>query len=547
MQHYLLRLQNAVRNYWDTTAVKNFHGEKFTYEELAIQMEKFHVFFEAAGVKKGDKIAICAKNSARWAVCFLSSNTYEAVTVPILADFHPSNVNSLVSHSESVVLFTDGDIWKKLDIEKMPDVKAVIDVQTFDLLYAADDKVQEAFKSIDKNFAEKYPNGLKPSDFVIPQDNDKELALINYTSGTSSSPKGVMLRYECLSAAIDYGQRHMPSSNDCTMVSMLPMAHMYGLVYELLYPISMGTCIVYFGRTPSPTALLKAMKEERPYLIITVPLVMEKVFKNAILPVLNKPTVKVLTHIPGIRQIIFRKIRKGLEGAFGGRVREFVMGGAALNPEVEKWFRKIKLPYTIGYGMTEAAPLLAYEHNEVFAPGSCGKAIDCVDIRIDSEDPHSVVGEIQAKGVNIMSGYYKNPEQTKLAFTEDGYMRTGDLGIIDKEGNIFIRGRSKNMIVTSNGQNIYPEEVEAVINNQEFVQESILVSRGAKLVALVVLDKEAIKKSGMDEEEISEIPVTIRKNSNKLLDAYSKITKVEIQDEPFAKTPKMSIKRYLYK
>lgn len=328
---------------------------------------------------------------------------------------------------------------------------------------------------------------------------------------------------------------------------MLPMAHMYGLVYELLYPISMGTCIVYFGRTPSPSALLKAMKQERPYLIITVPLVMEKIFKNFLQPVLKKPVVKILTHMPVIRQLIFRKMRKGLEDAFGGQVREFVMGGAALNPEAEKWFKKIKFPYTVGYGMTEAAPLLAYEHHEVYVPGSCGKAIDTIDIRIDSEDPQHVVGEIQAKGLNVMSGYYKNPEQTALAFTEDGYMRTGDLGVIDAAGNIFIRGRSKNMIVSSNGQNIYPEEVEAVINNQDFVQESIVVQRGAKLVGLVVLDKDAIRKAALDEEDLRDLAVTIRDNSNKLLDAYSKLVKVEIQDEPFAKTPKMSIKRYLYK
>lgn len=547
MEHYFARLQNAIRLYWDKPAVCNYRGETFTYGQLATQIERFHIFFEACGLKKGDRIAICAKNTARMAVSFLSVNTYETVVVPILSDFTPESVNHLVDHSESLMLFTDSDIWAKLDKSKMPLVKAVVSVNDFTLLYADNDDVKKAYAAISETFASRYPMGFTGENVTYNTDNWDDLDIINYTSGTTSAPKGVMLTYKALSATIDFGQRYIPSSDKFTMVSMLPMAHMYGLVYEFLYPLCNGTSITFLGKTPSPSLLLSAMHDVKPYLLITVPLVMEKVFKSAIKPVLDKPVMKVLTRIPGINSLIFKKIREKLLSALGGNLQMIIMGGAPLNPEVEKWFKRIGLPYTVGYGMTEAAPLLAYEPCTSYVSGSCGRSVDCAIVRIDSEDPQHVVGEIQAKGDNVCIGYYKNPEATASAFTEDGFLKTGDLGIIDAHGNIFIRGRSKSMILSANGQNIYPEEVEAVVNNQDYVVESVVVDRASKLVALVYLDADAMKKAGLDEETVADLHETIRINANKALPSYSQLQKVEVVDKPFEKTPKMSIKRFMYK
>ncbi len=542
--HYFSRLENTIKSNWNGIAVANYRGESFTYGELATHIARFHVFFEAVGLKKGDKVALCAKNSARWGITFFAANTYEAVLVPILADFHPESVNSLVDHSESKVLLTDTDIWTKLDITKMPQIQAVFSSSDFSLLYAADEKIQKACDELDAMFAAKYPNGFTAEHVSYPTDNDKELAIINYTSGTTSAPKGVMLRYECVSENVSFGQKRLPCGPGDTLVSMLPMAHMYGMMFELIYPVCNGASIYYLGKTPTPALLLGALKEIKPYLVITVPLVMEKIFKSKVAPIVNKPVMKVLCAIPGVNQLIFKKIRNTLLEAFGGRIREIVMGGAALNPDVEKWFRRFKLPFTVGYGMTEAAPLLAYEDWWEFASKSCGKAVDSVVVRIDSEDPYTKVGEIQAKGISLMSGYYKNEEATAAAFTEDGWMRTGDLGLLDKKGNIYIKGRSKNMILSANGQNIYPEEIEAVVNNQPYVIESVVVDRGAKLVALVYADADAMKAAGVDSETFK---AQIISEVNLSMPAYSKIGLVEIMTEPFEKTPKMSIKRFMYK
>ena len=546
MEHYFTRLQDSMRRNWDRPALCNYHGEEFTFGDLATRIERFHIVFESIGVGKGDKIALCAKNSARWAVSFLAVTTYEAVVVPILADFHPDSIDSLVDHSESKILFTDTDLWKKLDIKKMPLVKTVVSVNDFSILYTADDHVAKALEQLPELFAAKFPEGVRPEDVSYPTDNAGDLAIINYTSGTTSAPKGVMLRYECLSSNVQFGQDNIPSYNTDKIVSMLPLAHMYGMMFEFLYPLCGGTAIYFLGKTPTPALLLGAMKEVRPYLVVTVPLVMEKIFKSAVLPVLNKPLMKVLAAVPGLDRILFNAIRKKLLTAFGGNVRMIIMGGAALNPEVEKWFKKFRLPFTVGYGMTEAAPLLAYEEWRKFVPRSCGKAIDREEVRIDSEDPRNIVGEIQARGVNIMSGYYRNEEATKAAFTEDGWMNTGDLGVMDADGNIFIRGRSKNMILSSNGQNIYPEEIEAVVNNCPYVVESVVVDRGAKLVALVYLDRDRMRADGIPDDGLQDMMDGMMKTVNRSMPAYSKLAKVEVMPEPFEKTPKMSIKRFLY-
>ncbi len=543
--HYLQRLQDATRKFWNKPALNNIGGETFDYAQMATQIEKFHLVFEKLGFKKGDKIAICAQNGARWGMAYLAVNTYETVIVPILADFTPDSVNHLVNHSESIALFTNEAKWKKLDIAKMPLLKLVIDVDTWKTLWTADDTVQAVYDQMDALFADKYPNGYGPDDVHFPTDNWDDLSTINYTSGSTGDPKGVMLTYRNFSANVDYSQRNVPAGDK--MVSMLPMAHMYGLVIEFIYPLCNGTSIYWLGKAPTPATLMKAFADVKPYLLITVPLVMEKIYKGKVKPTLEKPAVKFLLKVPGLNNIIYKKVRTGLEQAFGGNVQEFIMGGAALNPEVERLFKRIKFPYLVGYGMTEACPLLAYEHWTKYVAGSCGKCVDVAEVRIDSEDPQHVVGEIQARGENIMIGYYKNPEATANAFTDDGWLKTGDLGIIDADGNIFIRGRSKNMILGPSGQNIYPEEIEAVVNNQPYVLETVVVERGDKLVALVFPDEQAIAKALLDAEAKADIPENIRTGANRQLPAYSQLYKVEMMDKPFEKTPKMSIKRFLYK
>ena len=543
--HYLERLQEATRKYWDKPALNNIGGESFTYSQMARSIARFHIIFEYAGIKKGDHIALWAQNGARWGFAYLAVNTYETVIVPILADFKPESVMGLVNHSDSIALFTDADKWSRMDIGRMPKVRAAFDINTLQMLYCNDEKISYAFSHLDELFGSKYPNGFGPDDVVFPTDNWDDLSTINYTSGSTGDPKGVMLTYRNFSSIVDYSQRHVPAGDK--MVSMLPMAHMYGLVIEFLYPLSNGTSIYWLGKAPTPATLMKAFADVKPYLLITVPLVMEKIYKSKIKPTLDKPAVKFMLKVPGLNKIIYDKVRSGLEQAFGGNVEEFIMGGAALNPEVERILKRIKFPYLVGYGMTEACPLLAYEHWTKYVPGSCGKPVDVAEVRIDSEDPHNVVGEIQARGENITIGYYNNPEATANAFTEDGWLKTGDLGIMDAEGNIFIRGRSKNMILGPSGQNIYPEEIEAVVNNQDYVVESVVVDRGGKLVALVYLDEQAIAKALLDAEAKDAIPENIRLASNRQLPVYSQLAKVEIQDVPFEKTPKMSIRRFLYK
>ena len=548
MKHYLATLESSMKAGWDRPALCNYHGEMFTNADLAAEIVKFDLVFSALGIKKGDKIALCAKNVARWAVSFLSVNAYEAVIVPILADFHPDSINRLVDHSDSVLLFTDKEIWDRLDISRMPKLRGAVNIDDFSVLYAAKPEFKELMASRDSLYARKYPEGISKEEFAFKStDNFDDLAVINYTSGTTSDPKGVTLTYGNLSASIQFGHDNIKIFPGDTIVSMLPMAHVYGMAYEFLYPLSGGCAVYYLGKTPAPSLLLKAMQEVRPYMVCTVPLVMEKIYKASLKPVLSRPAMKLLTAIPGINRIIFNKVREKLDAAFGGKVRNYIMGGAALNPEVEKCFKRIGLHYTVGYGMTEAAPLLAYEDWRRYVPGSCGKGITCVKVRIDSEDPENIAGEIQAKGDNIMKGYYKNEEATAAAFTDDGYLRTGDLGIMDAEGNIFIKGRSKNMILSANGQNIYPEELEAVVNNQNYVSESVVVDRAGKIVALVYFDGDAIRRDGLDDETISDLPEKVRLASNRQLPAYSQIAKVEVVTVPFEKTPKMSIKRFLYK
>lgn len=546
MEHYFTPLEESIKVKWNKALLCNYRGEEITGKHLSEYIYRFNILFKKWGIKKGDKIALCASNTAHWAVSFLAINTYEAVVVPILYDFHPDSINSLVNHCEALVLFTDKDTWNKLNKEAFPGLQAAINVDDFSLLYYKEESYNKAFNNLDNYFQKAYPEGISQTDVNFSTKNINKLAVINYTSGTTSAPKGVMLSFKNFSAAINYGHSNVNVFPDDTLVSMLPLAHVYGMVYEFLYPIC-GACTIYFlGKTPAPSLLLKAMADVKPYMVATVPLVMEKIYKSSLKPILSKPSMKFLCSIPLVNTIIFNAIRKKLDKAFGGQVRIYIMGGAALNPEVEKWFKRIKLHYTVGYGMTEASPLLGYEGWKHYKKGSCGKPANC-DVRIDSEDPHSIVGEIQVKGDNITCGYFKNENATKAAFTEDGYFKTGDLGIMDSKKNIYIRGRSKNMILSANGQNIYPEEIEALINNQPYVIESLVVDRGGKLVALVYFDQEKMAKDGLSAEDIAENSDLLTININKSLPNYSRLSKTEIVYLPFEKTPKMSIKRFLYR
>lgn len=556
--HYFVQLQKTILERWDKNALCNFQGDSMTFGQMATEIARMHVLLGEIGIQKGDHIALCARNTYRWALSYLSITTYEAVIVPLLVDFVADSVMSLTDHSDAVILFTDRDKWKTLDIEHMPKLRAVICTEDFSLIHSRDERIDQAFARWQEVFDARYPEGFKPEHVHYNTDNMEDLSIINYTSGSSGDPKGVMLTYRNSSASIDFGLRYMPVYPGDRIVSMLPMAHIYGLTFEFLYPLTGGATVYYLGGRPAPSKLLQAMKEVKPYLICTVPMVMEKVYRSSIEPVLSKWYMKVLCAIPGIGNIIYGKVRQKLDTAFGGNVRCYIMGGAALNPAVEKCFHKIKLHFTVGYGMTEAAPLLGYEDWQHYAARSCGKSVDCAHVRIDSTDQTKVVGEIQAKGGNICIGYYKNETATKAAFTPDGYLCTGDLGLIDKEGNIYIKGRSKCMILSSTGQNIYPEEVEAVINNEEYVAESLIVDRSdeadaggttgaTKLYALIYLNPDELEKDGIGKDDLPELLSHMLREINHKLPNYSQITKIELVDVPFEKTPKMSIKRYLYK
>ncbi len=543
MEHFCTMLENRLRRNWEKPALSDYRGEAFTSAQVAEQFARLHVLFKGLGLEKGDKIALSGHNSAHWAMTFLAVNTYRGVAVPILADFTNEGMLELTHHSESKVLFTEPKKWEGADPTKLTHLKAVVNIDDYSLLYAATEEVAEVFASLDEQFKKAYPKGFRKSDMKLAIDKLDELMVINYTSGTTGSPKGIMLTGRNISANIRFGLDNIPVPQDATMMSMLPMAHMYGLAFEFLYPFCGGAHVTFLGKTPSPTVLMAAFQEVKPYILITVPLVMEKIIKGKVMPVLKKPAMRVLTSIPVLKNVIYKKIREQIMSAFGGNVCMIVMGGAALSKSVEKVLRAAKIPYTVGYGMTECAPLVAYKHWTTFVSGSCGCCVDCAEIRVDSSDPQQVVGELQVKGANVMMGYYKNEEATKEAFTADGWLRTGDLGVIDAGGNIFIRGRSKCMILSSNGQNIYPEEIEAKLNTMPYVGESLIVEREKRLVALVTPHEEQMKTATEPVEELME---QARKMANAELPAYSQIAKIELVEGGFVHTPKHSIKRHLY-
>lgn len=538
-------IEQSIRKNWDIEALSNYKEKGYTYKEIAERILKLHLLFRDSGIVEGDKIALVGRNSANWCATYLATVTYGAVIVPILPDFKPEDLTNIIIHSDSKFLFVDDKIYESLDITRMPMITGVFSTDDFRLIRAISLPLKDLFAALDKVFAEAYPS-LKQEDVRFSSITNDKLAVISYTSGTTGFSKGVMLSHNSLAANIRFAQNNMPLESGDQIVSFLPLAHTYGCAFEFLFPFTIGCHITILTKTPSPQIVVQAFKEIRPRLILSVPLVIEKIFKKQLLPVISKPSMKTMLKIPGINIILHGKIRQKLEETFGGRFKEVVIGGAAFNADAEKFFRKIGFRFTVGYGMTECGPLISYASWNKTKLGASGKAVDTLEVTIDSPDPQKIVGEIILRGENVMLGYYKNEKATSEMIDDKGWLHTGDLGIIDSEGNIYIRGRSKSMLLGASGKNIYPEEIEAVINNKNYIVESVVVQENDKLVALVYPDFEMMKQNNITEDQLQEILDNYKKEVNDRLPDFMNVSKFRIHKEEFAKTPKRSIKRFLY-
>lgn len=540
-------LERSFKANWERPALSNYKGMTLYYKDIARRIAKMHIMYELCGLKKGDKVAICSRNQAGWGAAFMSATTYGAVPVPILHEFKAGNIHHLVNHSEARLLFVDDVVWEGLEISEMPALKVAIQINNCHLLYSSEKEISAIKENLGQIFDEKYPGGIKPEDLNYFEDQPDQLALINYTSGTSGFSKGVMIPYRALWSNVKLAQYAEPHlTNESNVVAMLPSAHMYGMMFELLYEMIVGAHVHFLSRVPSPKIILEAMAEIKPDLVIAVPLIIEKVYKSKLKPILEQNGIKYMLKVPVLNQIILKKIKDELVNSFGGKFEEIIIGGAAFNKEVEAFFHKIGFPYTVGYGMTECAPIISYEHWNRTKLYSCGKAAPNVTIKIDSDDPENIPGEILLKGANVFLGYYKNPEATAACFTEDGWFRTGDMGVIDQDGFLFLRGRSKCMILGPSGQNIYPEEVECVLNNLKYVVDSLVIEDDGALTALIYPDFRLASTDGYDAEKLEAFINEMVTEVNKDLPNYSRVKKVEILPEDFERTPKRSIKRYLY-
>jgi long-chain acyl-CoA synthetase len=538
-------VEQSIRQNWDKEALSNYKEKGYTYKEMAEKILKLHILFNGSGIKEGDKIALIGKNSANWCVTYLAAVTYGAVIVPVLPDFKPEDLSNIIIHSDSRLIFIDEKIAESLDIIKMPEVMGTFSLDDFSLIVSGKPVIKEIFDSLSAKFEEAYP-ALKPEDIKFSDISNDHLAVISYTSGTTGFSKGVMVPHNSLAANIRYAQNNMPLKSGDPVVSFLPLAHTFGCAFEFLFPFTLGCHITILTKTPSPQILIQAFKEIRPRLILSVPLVVEKIYKKQLLPIIDKPHMKILLTIPLINKILFKKIKDKLTDTFGGRFHELVIGGAAFNADAEKFFKKIGFKFTVGYGMTECGPLISYASWDTTKPGASGRAVDTLEVTIDSTDPVNIVGEIILRGENMTTGYYKNEKATRELIDDEGWMHTGDLGVIDKEGNIFIKGRSKSMILGPSGKNIYPEEIESVINNKNYVTESVVISVDNKLIALIYPDYETMKRDNISEEQLISILEIYRKEVNDRVPEFMAVSKFRIHPEEFAKTPKRSIKRFLY-
>ncbi|MBR2359006.1 MAG: AMP-binding protein [Bacteroidaceae bacterium] len=532
---------------WDRPAISNYHGATYHFRDLARKIAKLHIIFEESGLEKGDKVAICSRNQANWVVAFLSAMTYGAVPVPLMHEFKPSNIHHLVNHSEAKVLFVDDVIWEHIIESEMPALQAIIQVNTLKLMFAANEKITEARARLNELFGKKYPMAFTPDSLNYHEDQADELAIINYTSGTSGFSKGVMIPYRAIASNLEFGRKALPQINNTSrVVSMLPCAHMYGLMFEVLYELSAGCHVHFLTRLPSPKIILQALEEVKPKVVIAVPLIIEKIYKNKIKPVLEKAGIKFAMKVPGLDQLVINKIKHELINAFGGEFYEIIIGGAAFNKEVESFFKKMGFPFTVGYGMTECAPIITYSDWKTEKLYSCGEVVPNMEMKIDSPDPQDIPGELLVRGANVFLGYYKNPEATEEVLDKDGWLHTGDMGVIDADGSLFLRGRSKCMILGPSGQNIYPEEVEAVLDVRPYFVESLVIEDNGGLTALVYPDFDQGAKDGMDQKELMKYIKSTLPEINKEIPNYARLSKIEVMTEPFERTPKKSIKRYLY-
>ena len=557
MKHFLSYIDESIKANWNRPALSNYGANTFTYGEVASEIEKMHLLFKECGIDKGEKIALCARNCAEWCIAYFAIVTYDAVCVPLLPDFLPQNIADLTRLSDSRLLLLDKAILANLKRDNIvpqfsgfADFCGLVDVAGLEVHENCNEKLNGVLDAVNSAFLAKFPNGVKPENVNYAKNDLSALAVISYTSGTSSSPKGVMLTARSISSNVQFALTNIPATSDDKILSILPLAHIFGQIFDFVYPFAAGCHINIFTEKPVPARLLRALADVKPYMFLTVPLLIEKIFRGKVMPQLQSKKMRLMLKIPGLKSVIYKKVREKLIATFGGNITKggIILGGAALNKEVERVMKNIKFPYTVGYGMTECGPLLSYKRWPEFVMRSCGAvAHPGVEIRIDSEDPAKVPGEIQAKGDSVMSGYYKNAEATKATFTDDGWLKTGDMGLMDKNENIFIKGRCKNMILTANGQNVYPEEIEDLINQLPLVTESLVVGRKHGLAALVVPDTDAATELGVAKEELKARLEADIFALNEKLPVYSKLTVCELMNEPFEKTPKLSIKRFMYK
>ena len=548
-ENFIKIYEKSFQENWDLPALTDYVEQKtLTFADVAKEIARFHILFKECQIRRGDKIALIGRDCANWCVVYMAAVTYGAIIVPILPDFNPNDVHHIINHSESVFLFVSDRIWDTLGEETISEIRGVFSLTDFRCLHQRDgENIQKLLKELDSRFTEEYPNGFTRENIRYADlDNDK-VVLLNYTSGTTGFSKGVMLTGNNLAGNVTYARTLDVLFRGERELCFLPLAHAYSCAFNFLVPMAFGAHVFLLGKLPSPKILLKAFEEVKPNLILTVPLILEKIYKKMIAPQLNKRTMKLAMSVPLLNDRIYAQINKKLTNALGGRFREVIVGGAAMNQEVADFLYKIKFPYTIGYGMTECGPLISYDNHKEYVPTSCGQILKGImEVRIDSEDPYNKVGEIQVRGENVMKGYYKNEEATRNVFTDDGWLKTGDLGTIDVNKRIYIRGRSKTMILSSNGQNIYPEEIEAKLNNLPFVLESLVVEREGKLVGLVYPDYDTVDSTGIRHEDLPAIMEQNRKDLNKLLAPYEAVTSIILYPTEFEKTPKRSIKRYLY-
>ena len=541
-------LEESFRKNWNMPALSNYKDITLHYRDVARRIEKLHIIFGICGLRKGEKVAICSRNQANWGVVFLASLTYGAVPVPILHEFKPGNVHHIVNHSEGRILFVGDMIWEDLSKDEMPGLEAIIQITDFSLLYANSDKIVETREHLNELFGKKYPRNFSADNINYHREEScDDVAMINYTSGTSGFSKGVMIPFRALVSNVLFACEKYPHiGSGSNSVSMLPTAHMYGLMFEFLFEICVGAHVHFLTRVPSPKIIMDAFANIKPDIIIAVPLIIEKIYKTRLQPVLNRTGVKVLLKLPVIDKKVQERIKGELVRTFGGKFFEVIIGGAAFNREADEFFHRIGFPYTIGYGMTECAPIISYAPYNEYRIFSCGKAAPRMEIRIDSPDPEHIAGEIQVKGANVMLGYYHNPEATAAAFTEDGWMKTGDMGILDSDGFLYIKGRCKSMILGASGQNIYPEEIESMINNMPYVVESLVVEDGGKLVALIYPDVDGAMEDGIAGDALEASLKEAVEAVNADLPNYARISSLRVMPEEFEKTPKRSIKRYIY-